>query len=387
MQNTDRIRTTHVGSLVRPPEFVALLRRQSGGEPVDEAEFADALNRAVVDVVRRQAETGLDFISDGEFGKSISWSRYVLERMNGFVQEETEDAPNMMPAAVFGKDREEFAEFYAEYDQTQNFVGMRGWVVTGPVTYGGHDEIRRDIDNFRQGMAGLDGVAGFMPAVAPSSVAPDRDDRYYDRPEDCLAAIADALHDEYREIIDGGFLLQVDDAYFASLYDMMPGLSEYRDWAAGAVEVINHALRDIPPEKTRFHVCWGSWNGPHVSDVELKDMVDLMLRVRVGGYAIEMANPRHEHEWAVWRDVELPDGRVLIPGVISHATNVVEHPDLVTERIVRLADLVGRENVIAGTDCGFAQGPFTNRVHPSIQWAKLRSLVEGADRATKILWG
>ena len=387
MQNTDRIRTTHVGSLVRPPEFAAVLRRQSEGEAVGETEFAEALNRAVVDVVRQQAETGLDFISDGEFGKSISWSRYVLERMNGFVREEPEDEPSSMPAAVFGRDRQQFAEFYAEYDETQNFVGMRGWAVTGPVSYDGHDQIRRDIGNFVQGMEGLDGVAGFMPAVSPTSVAPDRDDRHYDRPEDCLAAIADALRDEYRAIIDGGFLLQVDDAYFASLYDMMPGLTEYRDWAAGAVEVINHALRDIPEDRTRFHVCWGSWNGPHVSDVEMKDMVDLMLRIRVGGYAIEMANPRHEHEWAVWRDVELPDGRVLIPGVISHATNVVEHPDLVAERIVRLAELVGRENVIAGTDCGFAQGPFTNRVHPSIQWAKLQSLVEGADRATRILWG
>src|SRR5262249_7635975 len=204
-----------------------------------------------------------------------------------------------------------------------------------------------------------------------------------------LFAIADALRDEYQAIVDAGLLLQVDDAYLASYYDIIvpPGtLADYRRWASLRIEALNHALRGIPPERARYHVCWGSWNGPHASDVALKDIVDLILQVRVGGYSLEMANPRHEHEWRVWESTKLPDGKVLLPGLISHSTNVVEHPELVAERITRLAKLVGRENVIASTDCGFAQGPFVQRVHPSIMWAKLRALTEGARIATGELW-
>jgi 5-methyltetrahydropteroyltriglutamate--homocysteine methyltransferase len=221
------------------------------------------------------------------------------------------------------------------------------------------------------------------------AAAPARTDEFYKSEEDALFAIADALNVEYRMVVEAGLIVQVDDAFLTSTYDVMvppASLDDYRKWVELRIEVTNHALRGIPEERSRYHLCWGSWNGPHTNDVALKDIVDLVLRVRVGGYSLEMANPRHEHEWRVWETVKLPAGRKLVPGLVSHSTNVVEHPELVAERIVRLARLVGRENVIASTDCGFAQGPFARRVHPSIQWAKLRSLVEGARIATRELW-
>jgi 5-methyltetrahydropteroyltriglutamate--homocysteine methyltransferase len=288
-----------------------------------------------------------------------------------------------------GKDRRDFAEFYREYDPTQNLAGIGGWAVTGAISYRGQAELSRDIEDLKAATRSAKVQDVFMTAVAPGSVAPDRKDEHYRNDKEYLFAVAEALRTEYRAIVDAGFVLQVDDAYLASTYDLIvpPGtLADYRRWAALRVEVLNHALHGIPEERTRYHVCWGSWNGPHVTDVALEDIVDLVLRVRVGGYSLEMANPRHEHEWRVWEKVKLPEGKMLLPGVLTHATNIVEHPELVCERIVRLAELVGRERVIASTDCGFAQGPFVRRVHPTIQWAKLRSLVEGARLATKALW-
>jgi 5-methyltetrahydropteroyltriglutamate--homocysteine methyltransferase len=228
-----------------------------------------------------------------------------------------------------------------------------------------------------------------MPLVAPASVVPQRQDEFYKTEEEALFAIADALREEYKTVVDAGLIAQIDDAFLAATYDVMvppKTLEEYRRWAELRVEALNHALKGLPAERTRYHLCWGSWNGPHTNDVPLKDIVDLVLRVKAGGYSLEMANPRHEHEWRVWESVRLPEGRKLVPGLISHSTNVVEHPELVAERIVRLANLVGRENVIASTDCGFAQGPFARRVHPSIMWAKLAALAEGARIATKALW-
>jgi 5-methyltetrahydropteroyltriglutamate--homocysteine methyltransferase len=383
--HTGRILTTHVGSLIRPPKLQEFLKAQRDKEPYDHAAFDACLHDAVADVVRRQAEIGLDVINDGEYGKTISWSRYVLERMSGFEQRDR-PAHAGMPAAVAGRDRREFAEFYADYDRHQGFTGMTGWALTGPIRYTGHAAIARDIANFKAAAKGAKTGGLFMAAVAPASVAPDRTDEYYKSDEEYVFAIADALHEEYKAIIDAGLTLQVDDAYLALTYEVMvppKTLKDYRKWATLRIEALNHALRGLPEERTRYHVCWGSWNGPHAFDVALKDIVDLILRVRVGGYLLEMANPRHEHEWRVWERVKLPKGRMLIPGVISHATNVVEHPELVAERLVRLAKLVGRDNLMAGTDCGFAQGPFVQRVHPSIMWAKLRTLVEGARLASK----
>ena len=388
-RSTRRILTTHVGSLIRPPDLVALMRAQRAGDPVDPAAYDSCLKRSVADIVRHQAETGIDIVSDGEFGKAISWSRYVLERMTGFERRARPEELADFPAAAMGKDRRDFAEFYREYDATQGFTELTGWVCTGPIAYSGHAAIERDIADLKAAVGDVAVEEVFMTAVSPTSVAPDRKDLHYADDESYLYAVADALNVEYRAIVDAGFVLQIDDAYMAMTYDRMvpPGtLEDYRRWAALRVEVLNHALRNLPEDRTRYHVCWGSWNAPHVSDVPLADIVDLLLQVRVGGYSLEMANPRHEHEWHVWERTKLPDGRTLLPGVISHATNVVEHPELVAERIERLARLVGRENVIASTDCGFAQGPFVQRVHPSIMWAKLEALVEGARIASSRLW-
>jgi 5-methyltetrahydropteroyltriglutamate--homocysteine methyltransferase len=259
----------------------------------------------------------------------------------------------------------------------------------GPIAYTGQAEIGRDIENFKAALAQAGRTEGFLPVAAPASVIPDRKNEYYKSEEDLLHAIAGAMRTEYRAIIDAGLTLQLDDARFAVTYDRMvppASLADYRRWVEMHVEILNHALEGIPQDRVRYHVCWGSWPGPHTTDVPLKDVVDLILKVRAGTYLIEGANPRHEHEWRVWERVRLPAGKRLAPGVISHATNVVEHPELVAERIVRLARLVGAENVLASTDCGFAQGPFHRRVHPSIMWAKLEALVEGARLATQELF-
>jgi 5-methyltetrahydropteroyltriglutamate--homocysteine methyltransferase len=249
--------------------------------------------------------------------------------------------------------------------------------------------VSRDIRNFKSALEKAGVAQGFLPVAAPSSVIPDRRNEYYKSDEALLQAIAQAMRTEYRAIVDAGLLLQLDDARLAVTYDRMvppASFADYRKWAALQVEAINHALEGIPEERVRYHVCWGSWPGPHTTDVPLKDIVDLVLQVRAGTYLIEGANPRHEHEWQVWEGVKLPAHKALAPGMISHATNVVEHPELVAQRILRLAKLVGPERVVASTDCGFAQGPFHRRVHPSVMWAKLESLAEGARIASRRLF-
>jgi 5-methyltetrahydropteroyltriglutamate--homocysteine methyltransferase len=381
-----RILTTHVGSLIRPPELVQFLRARRNHDSYDEDAYQRCLADGVAEIVREQAEIGLDVISDGEFGKSISWSQYVLERLSGF--ESRPSAGGRDPYA-YGADRQRFPEFYEELDGRDG--GARGGdvVAVGPIAYTGQAEMQRDIDNFKAALAKVDVTEGFLPVAAPSSAIPDRKNEYYSSEEDMVHAIAAAMRTEYKMIVDNGLLVQVDDARAAVTYDRQvppKTFEEYRDWVAMHVDALNDALAGIPEEKIRYHVCWGSWPGPHTTDVPLKDIVDLILRVKAGAYVIEGANPRHEHEWEVWKDVKLPNGRVLIPGVISHATNVVEHPELIAQRLVRYADCVGRENVIASTDCGFAQGPFMRRVHPSIMWAKLEALVAGAAIASKKLW-
>jgi 5-methyltetrahydropteroyltriglutamate--homocysteine methyltransferase len=259
-----------------------------------------------------------------------------------------------------------------------------------PIQYTGLDELQRDIDNLKAGLKGAQVEEAFLPVAAPSSAIPDRKNEYYRNDEELVIALAEALRTEYRAIAGSGILLQVDDARAAVTYDrMVPPASfdDYYRWLGRQVEVLNHALEGIPEDRIRYHVCWGSWPGPHTTDVPLKKIVDLILKVRAGAYLIEAANPRHEHEWQVWKDVKLPDGRVLAPGVVSHGTNVVEHPELVAERILKFAGMVGRENVIASTDCGFAQEELNRRVHPSIMWAKLEAMAEGARIASEALWG
>jgi len=390
-RSTERILTTHVGSLIRPAPLLPYIRAKQSGEPYDERGYAECLASCVADVVRQQAAAGVDIPSDGEFGKAISWSQYALERLSGF-----ERRPAKPGASRFarGADRTRFAEFYAELDAASGPPATAGAsvgeaVCVAPIRYTGQAELGRDIANFKVALAGVGVAEGFLPVAAPASVIPDRRNEHYRDDDEMLGAIAEAMRTEYRTIVDAGLLVQLDDARAAVTYDRMvppASFADYRRWLAQQVEVLNAATAGIAQEKVRYHVCWGSWPGPHTSDVPLKDIVDLVLGVRAGAYLIEGANPRHEHEWRVWEKAKLPHGSVLVPGVISHATNVVEHPELVAERIVRFAKLVGRENVLAGTDCGFAQGPFHRRVHPSIMWAKLEALAEGARLASRELW-
>ena len=391
MQRSEqRILSTHVGSLIRPDPLLPFIRAKQNGQPYDERAYGACLADSVKQIVRRQSAAGIDVPSDGEFGKSISWSQYALERLSGF-----ERRPVASKASIArGADRTRFAEFYAELDAASGppataLASVGEAVCVGPIRYTGQAEVQRDIANFKAALAAAGVAEGFLPVAAPASVIPDRKNEHYRSDEEMLDAIAEAMRDEYRAIVDAGLLLQLDDARAAVTYDRMvppASFADYRRWLELQVAAINRATEGIPTDRIRYHVCWGSWPGPHTTDVALRDIVDLVLQVRAGAYLIEAANPRHEHEWRVWEKAKLPAGAVLIPGVISHATNVVEHPELVAERVVRFARLVGRERVIAGTDCGFAQGPFHRRVHPSIMWAKLEALAEGARLATKELW-
>jgi 5-methyltetrahydropteroyltriglutamate--homocysteine methyltransferase len=390
-RSSDRILTTHVGSLVRPPRLLDLVRAKENGDVAAAREYDQCLKDSVAEVVRRQVQAGIDVVNDGEFGKSTSWSLYALKRVSGFEQRPVKPGAN--PFAR-GADRERFTEFYAELeggkDRTWSNVTQTEAVCVAPVKYIGLGELQHDIDNLKAALGGVKAQEAFLPVAAPSSAIPDRKNEYYKSDEELVVALAEALRTEYRAIVESGFLLQVDDARAAVTYDrMVPPASfdDYYRWVGRHVEVLNHALQGIPEDRIRYHVCWGSWPGPHTTDVPLRKIVDLILKVRAGAYLIEAANPRHEHEWRVWKEVKLPEGKILAPGVVSHGTNVVEHPELVAERLTRFASVVGRENVIASTDCGFSQEQFNRRVHPSIMWAKLEAMAEGARIASNELWG
>jgi 5-methyltetrahydropteroyltriglutamate--homocysteine methyltransferase len=386
-RSTDRILTTHVGSLARPHELLDTLKERENGRPYDAELLAKQIREAVADRVARQVECGIDVVTDGEMSKT-SFIDYVKDRLAGF---EIDDAPSRGMAPTWQLEFDMFPEYYEGYlkKYSATVAPLRRIKCTGPISYAGQEALQTDIANLKAAMATHGLTEAFLPVAAPSSVIPDRKNEYYASDDACLEALAEAMRDEYRAIVDAGLLLQLDDARAAVTFDRMvpPGtLADYRRWLGRQVEILNHALDGIPEDRVRYHVCWGSWPGPHTSDVPLEAIVDLVLQVKAGAYLIEAANPRHEHEWRVWQEVPLPDAKVLIPGVISHATNVVEHPELVAERLTRFAGVVGRERVIGGTDCGFAQGPFYRRVHPSIMWAKLESLAEGARIASARLW-
>jgi len=381
-RSEDRILTTHVGSLVRPPELLqaAAAARE---KPQAQQQYLDAVCRATAEVVKHQVEAGIDIVNDGEFGKS-SWANYVLDRLSGF-----ESRPDRIFEAVWlGRDRYRFREFMQkEFPRGAN--GVPGHVCVGPIEYRGHDAIRRNIRDLKAALKTVKATEGFLTAVAPASTGYDAANEYYKDERDYVFAIAEALREEYLEIYNAGLVLQVDDAVLANMYDELVQKSpqHYRQWAELRVEALNHALRGIPEDRIRYHICFGSWHVPHVADAPLEAIADLMLRVRAGAYSIEAANVRHEHEWRVWEKVKLPPGKILIPGVITHHTTTVEHPRLVADRIIRFARIVGRENVIAGTDCGFAQMEGIQRVHPQVMWAKLEALAEGARIASQELWG
>ncbi len=381
-RSTDRILTTHVGSLVRSPELLQLAADVKD-KASDQQRYADSLQQATADVVARQIEAGIDVVNDGEYGKS-SWANYVLERVTGF-----EPRPDTLFEAVWlGRDRTRFQDFMkAEF--TRGAVGAPGHACIGPIRYQGHESIRRNIRDLKIALDRAGVAEGFLTAVAPASTGYDTANEFYKDEREYVFAIADALREEYLEIVNAGLVLQVDDAVLANMYDELVRQSpeHYRQWAELRVDALNHALRGIPEDRIRYHICFGSWHVPHVADAPLGAIVDLMLTVRAGAYSIESANVRHEHEWRVWQTVKLPADKILIPGVVTHHTTTVEHPRLVADRIVRFANIVGRENVIAGTDCGFAQTEVITRVHPQVMWAKLEALAEGARIASRELWG
>jgi 5-methyltetrahydropteroyltriglutamate--homocysteine methyltransferase len=367
---TERILTTHAGALPRPAGL----------------ETPDGLRTAVAEVVRRQAELGLDIVDDGEFGKA-SWTGYLTDRLGGFEARPID--PTTTPL-VRGAEWQRFADFYAEasragtlwYSSAAQVVSPTApmeWVCTGPIEYIGQAVLARDIENFRSALTGAGSVQGFLPVAAPASIEPNRRNEFYASEEEYVFAIAAAMRVEYRTIVEAGFTLQLDDAWLPALWDRIGvqlGVERYRAYCMLRIDALNHALDGIDPERVRYHICWGSWHGPHVNDVPFGDIVDLVLRVNAGAYLFEAGNVRHEHEYHLWDSVRLPDGKTLVPGVVSHATNVVEHPDLVAERLHRFTSRVGVERVQAGTDCGLG-----GRVHPQLAWAKLEALVEGARRA------
>lgn len=380
-RSEDRILTTHVGSLIRPKELLDLAAAaKDSGENQDRYEAF--LRRAVEDVVRKQTAAGLDIINDGEYGKS-SWSNYILSRITGF-----EVRPEQKrPVRWLGRDRERFADAIAQ-DLPRLAAGTVTEACIGPVAYKDHRSIDRTIDDLRRAVQAASVEEAFLTVVAPASTAYDGVNEYYPTEREYIFAIAGALREEYQAVHRAGFLVQVDDAVLANMYDELIQTSpqHYRQWAELRVDALNYALEGIPEDRVRYHVCFGSWHVPHISDAPLEEIVDLILRVRAGAYSIEAANPRHEHEWRVWTNGRLPPGKILIPGVVTHHTVVVEHPRLVADRIVRFAQIAGRENVIAGTDCGFAQSETIQRVPPSVMWAKLEALVEGARIASQELW-
>jgi 5-methyltetrahydropteroyltriglutamate--homocysteine methyltransferase len=376
-RSDSRILTTHVGSLIRPPELIEL-GKGSGGE----RRYRDALARATEDVVRRQLDAGVDIVNDGEYGKS-SWSNYVLDRLTGFAP----SGDRLFEATWLGRDRIRFREFMKEH-YPRGATSAPGHLCVGPITYTGHEAIRRNIADLTAGLAAAGAADGFLTAVAPASTGYEAANEYYASDREYVFAIADALREEYLEIVNAGLTLQIDDAVLANMYDEITQQSaaRYREWAEVRVEALNHALRDIPADRVRFHTCYSINMGPRVHDMELRDIVDLVLEIDAGAYSFEAANPRHEHEWRVWEDAPLPDDKILIPGVISHSTVLVEHPDTVAERILRYAGVVGRERVIAGSDCGFASFAITDELDRRIVWAKLEALGEGARRASEQLW-
>jgi len=379
--STDRILTTHAGSLPRPADLLELVQA-GGAKAFDPSGNAVRLRQAVSDIVRRQSELGIDVVDDGEYGKP-SFVSYINERLGGY-EVDTHSGPRNQWAT--SREGLSFPEFYAQTHPASTHTHM---VCTGPITYQGHAQLKRDIDNLKAALTGVKVEEVFMPAISPSNIEDWQKNVYYKSQQEYIFAIADAMREEYQAIVDAGFLLQIDDPRLVTYYIIHPEVSiaDCRKWAEVRVEALNHALRNIPPEKIRFHTCYGINMGPRIHDMELKDIVDIILKIRAGAYSFEAANPRHEHEWKVWKDVKLPEGKILIPGVISHSTILVEHPELVAERIVRYAGIVGRENVIAGSDCGFATFAGSKEVHPSIVWAKFKALSDGARIASKELWG
>jgi len=385
--STGRILTTHAGRLDGPPEYREMLMSMMGmpsGKSVDPKAVGPMVHTAIVDVLRKQAEAGIDIVSDGELGKTgFGGIGYYGRRLSGLSTRKLKPGEPAFMTLQTGE-RLEFADFYKEMP----FMAAthERAICSGPIISTGQEEFRKDLEVFRAALteSGTQPEETFMCVLAPGWLEHFFLNEYYSSDEEYIFALADATRPEYKAIVDAGFILQIDDPALPDTYDMIvpnPSIAEYRKFAEVRVDALNQALKGLPEDRVRYHICWGSWHGPHTHDLPLRNVVDLMLKITAGAYSLEAANPRHEHEWKIWQDVKLPEGKILIPGVVTHHTNVVEHPELVADRIVRYASLVGRENVIAGTDCGMGF-----RVHPQIAWAKLKALAEGARLASKQLW-
>lgn len=391
--STDRILTTHTGSLPRPADLVDALNAKELGQPYSPKALNQRVSRAINEIAQRQAQVGLDVINDGEHSK-VSWMAYARARLSGLTEIDS-------PVRFRGATRDSLA-FPAAYEDMKVMLAARSgmlvakrtvrpkaWICSGPIKYVGEAELQADIANFKAALSGVDLAEGFMTAISPSNLELYYENQYYASDEEYLAALADAMRVEFKAIVNAGLVLQIDDPRMATHYNRTPGASieECRKFIALRVEAVNHALRGIPEDRVRFHTCYSVNIAPRAFDFELKHFVDLMLAIRAGAYVIEASNPRHEHEWQVWEDTRLPDGKLLIPGVVSHCIHLVEHPQLVAQRLIRFASVVGRERVIAGTDCGFGTSGAGDEVHPDVAWAKLDALVEGARLASAHLWG
>ena len=384
-RSSDRILTTHAGRLDGPADLREMTRAVQTGRSADLPAVMSRVPSAMAEIIRKQAEAGIDIVSDGELGKIGFGFTYYGRRLSGLTTRPVAPGEIGWMGQNTGE-RKEFDEFYLDLN-FEAFFPKERVICSGPIAYIGQEEVKRDLQLFKTALAESNAKVeeAFMCVLAPGWLEHFFYNEHYPNDERYLFALADAMKHEYKAIVDTGFILQIDDPALPDTYDMIvptPTIAEYRKFAEVRVEALNHALQGLPEDRARFHICWGSWHGPHTKDLPLKHLVDLMLKVKAGAYSVEAANPRHEHEWKVWRDVKLPEGKLLIPGVVGHSSNVVEHPELVADRIVQYASLVGRENVIAGTDCGLGA-----RVHPQIAWAKLKVLGEGAALASKELWG
>jgi 5-methyltetrahydropteroyltriglutamate--homocysteine methyltransferase len=375
-RSNDRILTSHAGSLPRPDGLHALLAAKHAGQTYDADAYAQQVRTAVAEVVRKQIECGIDVVNDGELSK-INFTSYARERLDGVMQRKRE--PGQPSFKIWGRDETEFPEYFASIN-----LGVDYAVCSGPLKYIGHNAVQTDIANLQTALQGIATAEAFIPAVAPGTIEHWLRNEHYANDESYLAAIAEAMREEYKAIADAGFILQIDDPDLGDAWQIHPELDvrAYRKFAELRIDVLNHALRGIPAERVRFHMCWGSYHGPHKYDIPLEQIVDLVLKVNAECYSIEASNPRHEHEWRVWEKLKLPDGKTLMPGVVGHASDFIEHPELVAERLLRYARLLGRENVIAGTDCGLG----TRVGHPKIAWAKFEALREGANIASSQLW-
>lgn len=382
-RSSDRILTTHVGSLARPRDLLEVMREKEHGRPYDADGYTKRVTTAVAEVVDRQVDAGIDVVTDGEMGK-VSFLTYVKDRLSGFAADSGE---KLMPPS-WQVEIDAFPEYYAGYlgKYTEQVSPMTTMVCTGPVTYVGQEQLQTDIANLRAAVEGQQVVDAFLPSTSPSGFG--RNEHYGSHGE-YLEAVAEALREEYLGIVDAGFLLQVDDPWLIEYLSENPETTpeQRRADAEQHVEILSHALRGIPREKIRLHTCYGLNHGPRVHDIDLRDVAPLMLRIPAGAYSFEVANPRHQHEWKIWRDIPLEDGQILIPGLLGHATNYVEHPELIADQIEQYAGIVGRENVIAGADCGFSsRASFSPEVHPTVVWEKFRALAEGARIASARLW-